>query len=339
MKKRNWIVFFILIIPAAGCSKKKAPEVIPPCPVRVASAAQKDVPIYIQSFGNLAAPEDVNIVSQVAGRIQEVHFREGDAVAKGALLFTIDPVKYRAARDQAAAELAAARVDLKLKRDTLRRNRQLVAQKLISEQEFDTYYSAVAASSDRVELDEAALRGAAADLNYCFIRSPIDGITGKRLVDPGNVVPENTGPVLVNVKRIDPLYVDFTVPERDFSRLREARAEGALRVLVFTPGEEGAPVEGQLKMIDNTISNSTGTIALRAEAANPGRTLWPGEFVTVKLIVGTARGAVVVPETAVQLGHKGKYLYTIGPGKKADLRDKIRVGPSSKRVSKRGSWW
>jgi multidrug efflux system membrane fusion protein len=320
MKKRKWLILFVFIIPAAGCAKKKPPPEIPPRPVRVAAAARQDVPIYIRSFGNLVSPENVDIVSQIEGKIREAHFQEGDPVERGTLLFSLDPVKYRAARDQAAAELALSRVDLKLKEKTLRRNRELYARRLISEQDFDTYYSAVEEANARVRLNGAALREAAADLDYCSIRSPITGITGKRLVDPGNVVPAETGPTLVNIRRIDPLYADFTVPETDLDSVRKAQAKGELRVLIFPRDGEAAPAEGRLKLIDNTVSNTTGTIALRAEVPNPEKAFWPGEFVKIKLIVAVLRRQVTVPEPAVLLGQKGKYLYALGPGGKAELR-------------------
>ena len=310
----------------AGCSKKEAAPEIPPRPVKIAVAFTKDVPIYIDMFGNLATPNNVDIVCQVTGQIKEVYFEEGKEIKAGTPLFTIDPREYQAELNKSKAALAADQVDAKLKFEIFERNKKLIDKKLISQQDFDTYKTDAAASQAQVALDKAAVELAQINLNYCLITSPIDGVTGKRLVDPGNIVTANSGNPLVNIKSIDPLYIDFSLPERNLPEVKAAMAATTLKVEISPAGDSNGPYSGELQMTDNTIDDTTGTISLRATVPNPDRILWPGQFADVKLIVSTAKDAVLVPGTAVQLGQKGMYTYVITDDNKADLRDEITVG-------------
>ena len=324
------IAGLVMIIPVslliAGCSKKEAAQEIPPRPVKVATAFTKDVPIYIDTFGNLASPNNVDIICQVTGKVKEVHFKEGYEVKVGDPLFTIDPKEYEAELAKSQAALAADKVDAKLKEETFERNKKLIEKKLISQQDFDTYKTDAAAARAQVELDEANLKLAEINLGYCSINSPIDGVTGKRLVDPGNIVTANSGNPLVNIKSIDPIYLDFSIPERNLPEVKAAMAATTLKVEISPAGDSNGPYSGDLQMIDNTIDETTGTISLRAIISNPDRILWPGQFADVKLIVSTAKDAVLVPGAAVQLGQNGMYTYVITDDNKADLRDEITVG-------------
>lgn len=329
-RRRRPPVGLLLLLPAlmafSGCAKKKPAIQIPPRPVQVAKAFAKDVPVYLENFGNLVSPHNVDIVSQVAGKILEVRFEEGQEVAKGDLLFRIDPQEYQAALDRANAALDSARADLKLKTQTRERNRPLLARNLISQQDFDTLETDVESAQAQVALDQAAVRQAEIDLGYCSIVAPVEGMTGKRLVDPGNVVVANTGSVLVNIKSVDPLYLDFTLPEGDLPVVRKWMAEGSLLIGIIPTGDDSGPYPGELKLIDNAVDETTGTIALRASIPNPDRKLWPGQYATVRLVLTTDRGAVLVPAAAVQLGQKGMYLFVIKDDNTADLRDEIEVG-------------
>jgi len=309
-----------------GCSKKQETQEIPPRPVKIAVAFTKDVPIYIDTFGNLATPNNVDIVCQVTGQIKEVYFEEGSEVKAGTPLFTIDPREYQAELNKSKAALAADQVDATLKYEIFERNQKLIDKKLISQQDYDTYKSDAAAALAQVALDKAAVELAQINLNYCLITSPIDGVTGKRLVDPGNIVTANSGNPLVNIKSIDPLYIDFSLPERNLPEVKAAMAATTLKVEISPVGDSNGPYSGELQMTDNTIDETTGTISLRATIPNPDRILWPGQFVDVKLIVSTAKDAVLIPGAAVQLGQKGMYTYVITDDNKADLRDEITVG-------------
>lgn len=303
-----------------GCSREKVQKEPPAKPVETAIVTENDVPIFIDSFGNLTAPYSVDIKSQVTGQITEVHFKDGDVVSKGDMLFTIDPSPYKADLDKAEAALAEDQANLKLAIATRKRNKTLVEKELISQQDYDQCVTNVAALEAKVRLDYADIDLAKINLNYCYIRSPIDGLTGKRQVDPGNIVPANEGPVLVNIKTIDPLYIDFTVPEVDFYRVRQAMSEEKLKVQILPEGGTGKAHSGDLEFFDNTVDNTTGTISLRAVVENKDRQLWAGQFVRVRLILGIKKNAVLVPYESVQLGQKGAYLFVVTPDNKADLR-------------------
>ena len=303
--------------------KKPKKEVIRPCYVQTRLVIQKDSPVYIESFGTLVTLYDVNIQSQVTGQIWEVHFEEGDRVSKGDMLFTIDPREYKADLDKAEASLAEDLADLKLSRDTLERNRSLVKKELISKQDFEDYQTNVAASEARVQLDRAEIALKKINLDYCYIRAPIGGITGKRLVDPGNIVIANSGPTLVNIKSNDPLYIDFTVPERELPRVRDAMAKSKLKVEINVEGDKSGPYSGQLYFIDNTVDDMTGTVALRAEIPNKEGLLWVGQFVKVRLILGIDKNAILAPYQAVRIGKKGSYLFVVTPDDRADLRQVV----------------
>jgi multidrug efflux system membrane fusion protein len=236
------------------------------------------------------------------------------------MLFTIDPAPYKADLDKAEAALAQDTADLKLAKDTLARNQKLFDKELISQQDLDQYQTDVASLEAKTKLDNANIELARINLGYCFIHSPIDGLTSKRLVDPGNVVTANDGPTLVNIKTIDPLYMDFTVPEIELDRIRKAMKEGTLKVELAVTGSDDYSYSGELHFLDNTVDNSTGTVLLRAIFPNEEKALWAGQFVRVRLILYIQKDAVLVPYEAVQLGREGSYLFAVTPDNKADLR-------------------
>lgn len=309
--------FFLIL--GNGCSEKKEMPPMPPRPVQTAVAVQKDVPFFVESFGNLAALANVDIKSQVTGKILQAHFKQGQRVAEGDLLFTIDPAEYQAALDKAKAMVRADDVDMKMKKDTLERNRGLASKELVSQQDFEKYETDVDAAEAKTTLDKAELALAEINLNYCSIQSPVNGVTGKVLVDPGNIVLANNGPTLANVKAIDTLYVDFTVTDRQLQAIRSAMAAGILKAEVRVP-DDGKAYVGELKLIENAVDNTTGTISLRAIIPNEGNALWAGQFVYVKLILGIQKNAVLIPYAAAQLGQKGSFAFVVTPEGKADLR-------------------
>lgn len=315
------ILFFAMWLTAhiKSCQREMAESAVYPRTIQTARASKKDVSLYVDSFGTLSSPEDVDIKAQVTGKILEVNFKQGTEVAEGDLLFTIDPREYQADLEKAEGALAQDEADLKLKRITLQRNEQLIDKQLISEQDLDEYKTDVLAAEAQVELDKANLELARINLGYCKIVSPIDGLTGKRQVDVGNIISANTGPVLVNVKRIDELYLDFTLPERDLMKVRKAMEKDALDVQITVPGEKDATYPGKLEFVDNVVNDETGTFALRAIVDNTKRNLWAGQFVNVRLIRGIEKGAVIVPYDAVQIGKQGYYVFVSRRGK-ADLR-------------------
>ncbi|MBD3379057.1 MAG: efflux RND transporter periplasmic adaptor subunit [Candidatus Omnitrophica bacterium] len=318
------ILAVLLTAHVKSCMKENAGKAPSPRLIKTAKAVEKDVPVFIDSFGTLSPVNSADVVSQITGEIKEVLFDEGQEVQAGDSLFRIDKAPYEADLQQARAQLEGDMVDLKFKEETYKRNLPLVEKDLISKQDFDRIRTEMEAAKARVELDKAKVEEALINLGYCDIKAPIDGVTGKRLVDKGNVVTANTGPVLVNIKTIDRLYVDFTVPDRRLPSVRNAMARSVLKVTITPEGAEAGTYEGSLEAIDNTVNEATGTVALRAVVPNDNRELWPGQFVQVKLVLETLKGAVVVPYEAVQLGKDGEYVFVVSRGK-ADLRN-VKAG-------------
>jgi multidrug efflux system membrane fusion protein len=307
-------------------SKKKPESTIPPRPVKTAKAVTKDVDLYIESFGTLSGNKSVNIVSQVTGQIEAIHFDEGDKIKKGQLLISIDDKSYQADIESAQAALEEDMASLKLKEDALKRNELLYNKKLISDFDFEKFKTDVVAAQAAVGVDEANLKTAQINLDYCKITSPINGVAGKNKLDPGNVVTANSGPTLVNIKTIDPLSVDFTITERYLSAIRDAMKSGKLNVIIRPDDIQEKEYSGYLKAIDNSVDTDSGTILLTADVPNDNRELWPGQFVKVKLIIGMQKEAVLVPYTAIQLGQNGNYIFVISKDNEAELRDKIQTG-------------
>ena len=331
-KKLAWIAAAILLALFVFSQMKgfmahssKPPSM--PRPVSMAPAIQKDVPVSIDSFGNMTTPNNTDVQSQVTGEIIEIHFKDGDEVRQGELLFVIDSSLYRAAHDKALASISQDEVNLKLKKDTLTRNKALVAKSLISQQDYEKLETDAASAEAQLALDKAAEEQARINLDYCSIEAPIAGLTSKRQIDVGNIVTANTGHVLVNIKVIDQLYTDFTISERSLSDLRKVFADNKLSVFVSadTPGAE--PREGQLIFLDNAVDNTTGTISLRAAVQNSDHYFWPGQFVRVKLVLSTIKDAVLVPSSAIQVGQNGTYLFAVKEDGKADLRF-VKTGPT-----------
>jgi membrane fusion protein, multidrug efflux system len=316
------LLVMFLTAQVKGCIARNYKPPVHPRPVQTAQSFKKDVPLYVDSFGTLTSPGSVDIKAQVTGKILEVSFEQGSEVKKGDVLFVIDPAPYKAELDKAEAALAEDTVNMRLKLDTLERNRILFEKDLISQQEFEQYHTEATAAVAKVELDRANIQSANINLEYCYVRSPLSGLAGKRQVDPGNIVPANTGPTLVNIKTVSEFYVDFTLPERDLASVRGAMEKQALEIHIIVPGDEQRTFLGKLDFIDNAVDDRTGTFALRATVKNDERALWSGQFVTVRLILGMARDAVLVPYAAPQIGKNGYYVFVVTRGK-ADLRQVV----------------
>lgn len=320
----KWLWIFIglisLVFILKGFFSKPPAREMPPRPVETAVATKQDSYSYIDSFGNLYPPNDVNIKAQVTGAIKEVKFSEGKEVKVGDLLFVIDPSTYQADLDKARAALMQDLADLKLKKVTFDRNKMLLEKQLISQQDFDTYEAELASAEAKVRMDNAEIDLAKINLDYCYVRSPVDGLTSKRLVDLGNIVTANDGPTLVNIKTIDTLYIDFTIPETNLDAVRSAMKQGKLKVEINAEDRKAPTHSGELELLDNSVDNTTGTVLLRAIVSNKDRALWAGQFVMVRLILGIIKDAVIVPYEAVQIGQNGPYLFVVTTDNKADLR-------------------
>ena len=277
----------------------------PARPASVAKVITKDVPIYLDEIGTCAAYETVQVQAQVSGTILQRHFQDGSDVKKGDPLFTIDPRPYQATLDQAKAQAALDQV-------TLKRQEDLRARKVISPQDYDT---AVA----NAQKSQAAAEAAQVNLDYCYIKSPINGRVGLRNVDVGNLVGPATPP-LVTIQGLDPIYTDFTVAENDLPLVRKYLGGPNVKVQTYLADGSIAPRTGDLYFIDNAVQPGSGTVKARAVTPNPDRALWPSEFVLVRFILDTLKDATLVPSQAVQVSQSGPFVFVVKADNTVDLR-------------------
>ncbi len=309
----------------SGCAKKDPPAFDrPPSPVTVTAAVSQDVPVYLDEVGRTVAREVVSVLPEVSGRITEIRFTDGADLKKGDPLFVVDPRPFQAQLDLAQANLAQSKAALDFANIQFARVQDLVQSKAIARQDYDTRKNAVDVGEAQVKQNEAAVESAKLNLEYTSIRSPIDGRAGHRLVDLGNVVTANTT-TLLTIERMDPIYADFTVTESDFSAVKRNSANHSLKVEIRLPDEADKPIAGQLTFLDNTVQAGSGTVLLRATAANGGHRLWPGQFVNVRLVLATLPKAVLVPAQATQDSSKGPFVYVIKDDSTAELRP-VKLG-------------
>jgi multidrug efflux system membrane fusion protein len=288
--------------------------------VSVVKAQAQDVPVYLDEIGKSFAFESVTVTPQVGGRIMQREFQDGADLAKGQLLFVIDPRPYQAQLDSAKGALAQAKAARELAKVEFARSSELFSSKVTSKQDYDTKKSTVDVDQAQVESAEAALETAQLNLEYCYIHSPIQGRAGARLVDVGNVVQSNTTGLLL-IQRLDPIYADFTITERDLPNVQKEMTRGTLKTFVRLPSDqEDRAHGGQLTFLDNNVQNGTGTVFLRATISNPDHHFWPGQFVNVRLVLATQKAAVLIPNQATQISQKGPFVYVVKPDNTADLR-------------------
>jgi multidrug efflux system membrane fusion protein len=288
-----------------------------------AFAEGADVPQYLDEIGSCAAREKVAIKAQVAGRIVAIHFEDGADLHVGDRLFSIESATYAASLARAKATFAQNSAKLDQARNDFARVKDLLATHAISRQDFDDRKNAVDVATALLEWSQADVQSAEVDLEHCEIRSPIEGRAGRRLIDIGNVVRANDDASLLVVQRLDPIYVDFTVPEGELALVQKSRSQGALRVEVRAPGDDDARV-GELTFVDNAVQEGSGTLLLRATLANTDRKFWPGQFVRVRLVLSTLKGAVLAPARAVQISATGPYVYVVKADSTAELRPVVQ---------------
>jgi multidrug efflux system membrane fusion protein len=285
-----------------------------PIPVLANTVARADVPVFLDAVGTIKALNTVTIRPQVDGRLLSVNFKEGDDVKKGDVLARIDPVIYQAQLDQAVAKKAQDEALLANQKLDLARYQQLAASNAGSKQQADTQRAVVAQQEALVQADQAAIDNARAMLGYTKVIAPLSGRAGLRQVDQGNIIRAADVTGLVIITQLQPIAVQFSLPQQQIVRVNAAAGKGVLAVDVF--GNDGVTVvdTGTLKGIDNQVDPTTGTLKLKAEFPNASFPLWPGQFVNVRLKVDTLSNAIVVPTSAVQRGPAGTFSYVIGVG-------------------------
>lgn len=314
-----FIVLILLLTGAAfipSCAKKQEPVKKPPAPVSVGTVVQKTVPVQIRAIGNVEAYSTIQVKSQIGGELLRVHFREGQDVKKGDLLFTIDPRPYEAMIKQAEANLAKDISQLEYAREEVGRYAELVKKGYVAKEQYEQFRTNAAALEATTNADKAVLDNARLQLKYCYIYSPVTGRTGSLASNQGNLIKANADSAMVVINQVQPIYVDFSVPEQYLAEIKKYMAAGKLKVSAFISGRDdsrndGGPEEGLLSFVDNTVDPTTGTIKLKGTFENPKKRLWPGQFVDAVLTLTSQPNAVVAPTSAVQTGQNGQYVFVV----------------------------
>lgn len=323
-----------LLLALAACSGgeeakgKPAPAAKPLVVVRVAVAAEKVVPVELRAVGEVEAAARVTVRSQVAGVIAQVHFKEGQEVQAGELLFSIDPKPLQAALARAEAELERNRVEAETAHREAARFADLLASGFVSRDEAEAVQGRAESLRAAVAASKASVEQAKIQLGYSAIRAPQSGRTGALLAHPGTVVKANDAPDLVTIQTLAPIQVGFSIPERQLPQLRRHLAKGPLELQALIAGEEQQPELGRITFLDNAVDPATGTIRLKGDFANEQGRLWPGQFVELRLVLETLPAALTVPTAALLSGQQGSYLYVVGAEGSVAVRP-VTVGIAS----------
>src|ERR1700676_1543323 len=303
-----------------GCAKQQAaPQPRAAIPVVVGTVKLKAMPVQVIAVGHVEAYTTVSIEAQVPGQLLDVHFKEGDFVRKGQLLLTLDPRPYEAALAQAKAALARDKATAVNNRLQAERYSKLLAEGIVPASQVESYTSAADASDAVLNADEAAIKTAQLNLEYCTIYSPIDGRTGALMLKPGNLVKVADVPIVV-INQVNPIYVNFGVPQQFWPEIKKAMAQGNLRAKATVPKDSGTAEGGTVAFVDNAVDPTTGNIHLRAAFTNSQNRLWPGLYVNIVLTLSEQAGATVVPAQAVLEGNGGSFVFVAGAAKKVEPR-------------------
>ena len=343
-KKSRWAIAGVLLAIAAGgyffidqADRDKARAAAantpsPGIPVTVGVAEPRDVPVYVRGIGTVQAYKMVTVKSRVDGQIVKVSFKEGQEVKAGDPLFQIDPRPFQATLDQATANKQRDEAQLTGAQADLDRFSKLVGQGFQSRQSVDQQKATVDALKGSIAADEAAIETAKLNRDYANIRSPIDGRTGSRLVDLGNLIQASQNTALVTVTQIKPIYVNFTVPQDRTDTIRTNQAERPLTVVAYASDDKTELSHGTVTLIDNQIDATTGTLRLKGTFENTYERLWPVEFVNARLILSTRKGAVTVPQRTVMQGANDSYVYVVKPDNTVERRT-VKVAMSQDGVA------
>lgn len=301
-----------------------------PVPVTADKARTENVPVFLSGVGTVQAYNTTTVRAQVSGRLIEVNFREGQDVKAGDVLAKIDPVLFQAIYDQTVAQKAKDEANLANARLDAQRFTNLVKTNSASQQQADTAVANVRQLEAQVKQDQASIDNAKANLNYTTILAPINGRTGLRLIDVGNLVSSSDATGIVVITQLKPISVVFTLPEDNLPQVLDEQSKGRLPLQAITGGQTIA--EGALEVIDNQIDQTTGTVRLKGTFPNETNRLWPGQFVNIKLKLKTLDNVVVVPSVAVQQGANGSYVYLASPDNTAKLTN-VKVTQEGERLA------
>ena len=292
-----------------------------PVPVFAAAAKAEDMPIILRGIGSVQAYNTVSVKSRTDGNIVKVAYQEGQFVQAGELLVQLDPRPLQAALDQTVANQAKDQANLENAERDLNRDAAILKNNLaVTQQQYDTQKALVASGQATVASDKALVEAAQVNLDYASIRSPIDGRTGQRQVDIGNLVQASAATTLVVVTQTKPIFVGFSVAGRDLTRIREQMATHDLAVAAYDGDDKKKIADGKLTLVNNQVDQATGMVTLRATFPNDDELLWPGAFVNAHLILDTVKNGVTVPAAAVQMGPSGAFAYLIKPDSTVEAR-------------------
>jgi membrane fusion protein, multidrug efflux system len=312
------LVFYRLRSSSEAASKKDSGNQT--ISVGVVSVQQRDVPYYLTGLGTVTAFNTVTLHTRVDGQIMQVFFKEGQFVHAGDLLIQIDPRPYQVALDQAEGQLAKDEASQNDAKVDLSRYQTLWQEGVVARQQLDTQQATVGQYDGAIKSDEAQIDSAKLNLTYCRITSPINGRVGLRLVDPGNIVHATDTNGMLVITQVQPIAVDFTLPEENLPEVVAEMRNRQLVVDAYSSDGKTKLSDGKLLTLDNEIDPTTGTIKLKSEFANANMSLWPNQFVNTRLFLSVKKGAVVVPSATIQTGAQGPFVYVIGSDNKAEVR-------------------
>jgi len=314
------VVLFTYFGTEIRANEPKASKAAPLVPVTVVPAAVRSVPFRLQAIGNVEALSTVSVKARVDGQILEVNFKEGEEIKKGSVLFKIDPRPYEAALRQAEATNArdvAARDQAQAQE---RRYKDLLEKNFVSKDAYAQFRTNADTAAAVADASKAAVDSARLNLEYCTIRTPIDGYSGKIQIQLGNLVKASDPNPLVVLNQVHPIYVSFAVPEQTLPAIRSYMSAGPLTVDASPPNSTKTGASGRLIFVDNAVDSTTGTIKLRGQFANKENALWPGQFVNVSIKLYDQRDAVVIPSQAIQNGPDGEYVFVVKPDMTVEAR-------------------
>ena len=328
MSRTKWIVIAVVVLLAgvigwrlthrAGSASQTPDDA--PIPVTVVPVLRENVPVYLTALGTVQALNTVTVVPQVSGQLVSIEFREGHELKKGDLIAQIDPRTFQAALEQAIGKQQQDAALLSAAQYTLHSYEGLAKQQFVAAQTLQAQQQTVHQYQAAVAADRAAVDSARVQLGYTSIRAPIDGVAGLRQVDIGNIVGPGTTGGLVVLTQVHPISVIFSLPQQNLDGVRAAFAKNALDVAALDRTDNHVIANGTLKVVDNQIDPTTGSFKLKAEFANTGNTLWPGQFVNVRMQLSTVDGGLVVPAQAVQRGPDGDYVFVVQPDETVAMR-------------------
>jgi multidrug efflux system membrane fusion protein len=311
-----------LVIPTAA-ARAQAPG--GGVPVTTATAKRSDFSVYLRGLGQVQALNSVLVRARVDGTLQQVAVAEGQMVKTSDLIAVIDPRPYQAALDQANAKLAQDQADLENAKLDMQRYANLAKSDYASRQQVDTQQAMVNHDTAALVGDQAAIQAAKLNVSYAYILSPIDGRVGLRLTDPGNMIHSSEAQGIITITQVQPIAATFTLPQDQLPQVTKAMAAGPVETLAYAGDDKTLLDKGTLVTPDNSIDTTTGTIKLKARFPNPSNTLWPGQFVNVRVLVSVQKNVVTVPSMAVQHGPSGLYAYVVKPDQTVARQD-LTVG-------------